>query len=68
MRLKISNLSKRKKKSVVANLDRLSNKYGIDCVRLIANHYFSQVRARKNLEKAVAIKERELNIMKAKLA
>lgn len=63
----IEKLNKRTKKSIIHNLKKLIQRYGLDEVRVVINYYFQQVRERRQLEEEVIEREKELSKLKRKL-
>jgi len=64
----IEKMSKRTKKAIVNNLEKLISKYGHDETRLVINKYFERTREKAKLEKEVQEKEKELLKLKKQIS
>jgi hypothetical protein len=63
----IEKLSKRVKKTIVNNVEKLIRKYGEAEVKCVINSVFNEKRERKKLEETVKKQELELEKLKSKL-
>lgn len=56
----IEKLGKRVKTTVINTINRLIKKYGVDEVRVIVNHVFTEIKERNKLENEIKNREKEL--------
>jgi len=63
----IEKISKRVKKTIINQIEKLIRKYGMEEVRCVINKFFQQVRDEANLQKEVIDKEKELEKLRRKL-
>lgn len=59
--------TRRTKKAIISNLEKLIGKYGFLETRAIINRYFTHAKEKSKLEKEVLEKERELARLKGRL-
>lgn len=56
----IEKLGKRVKSTVINTINKLIKKYGVDEVRVIVNHVFTEIKERNKLENEIKNREKEL--------
>lgn len=63
----IEKITRRTKKTVIFNVEKLIRKHGYEQVRCVINHFFQERRETKKLEEEVKSKELELQKLRSRI-